>query len=259
MPNRTNPTVFALSAFLLAAALIWGCGGGGGGSSTGGGNGGGSGIVAAEASLSTGSVVDPLDIQLSDSSHFFLASYNQTTGARTTISVNGWTTNDTSQAAGILNSNGAFTPLHSVPTVFTASVNYNGVTYSVNYKVNPDQVRLTGSVINDSTKKGVRNVRLIFYTQNGVAIGSARSSFSGGILASVPVTAARFGIDSNTIDTSVYYNTFAYNRLRFSPLITTCTAALPTGLTNGATTALTTPITLTSNLNVPPGPPTGCQ
>lgn len=260
MLRRSHASKFALGILAAITLSVWGCGGGGGGSNGGGGGGGGlSGNITVESSLAGGTVIDPLNIQAGESATFFLAAYDAS-GTRTTAQVTGWTSTDTSHAAGTLNGDGTFTAAATANSnTFLAKVTYNGTTYSIPYRVNAKQARLSGKVIDQRTGAGIRNIKLVFYNGSGVLVGSARASFSGAILASVPANTARFNIDPNSIDTSLYYSTFTYNGLRFSPLITTCTAALPGGLTNGTTTPLASNVVLTSSTDVPPPPPTGCQ
>jgi hypothetical protein len=239
-----------------------GCGGSSGGNGGGGGGGGGAKNpnVKLEASIQNGAVwIDPLNIEVGDTVQFVVATYDSS-GNRTVQDVTGWTTTDGSGSVGILQNGGSLTASASSSLSFVASVVYDGATYSVAYKVNPNQVRVAASIqvqLNDLNTP-VAGIRLKFFNTSGSQVGAAVSTFDGNVLASVPASATGFIVDETTIDTTKYYSYFTYGNASYSPLVSSCSAPLPSGLSNGTTANLTSPIFLLSTGSPPPPPPSGC-
>lgn len=115
---------------------------------------------------------------------------------------------------------------------------------------------VTGAVRVDGTVNGVPNVSVAFYDASGVELGRVSTGADGKFSATVPATAKRFGVVGSTLQPG-YYAQFSYGALRYSGLITTCTAPLPT-LTAGNTVALPASIYVNQASEPPPPPPNGC-
>jgi len=245
-------------AFGILVALSAGCGGGGSGGSGGGGGGPTPGTVDIEASIQNGAVwIDPRNLEVGDTVQFVIATYS-TSGVRTVHEVSGWTTTDSNSVDGVLLTGGGLSAASSSATTFVASVSYAGTTYRVNYRVNPDQVRIATSVESNGHGTGIPGINIIFYNNAGTQVGAATSAFDGSILASVPTSTTSFIVDESTINTQVYYSWFGFGELSYAPLDAACVAPLPSGLTNRSTVSLAAPITLLSVGFPPPPPPSGC-
>ena len=116
---------------------------------------------------------------------------------------------------------------------------------------------VTGRVVNQASSTGVAGVSVLFLNSSGVSVAQATTTANGTFSAQVPVTATRFHLDSASISAG-FYKSYEYNTKRYSALISTCSAPLPT-LTAGVTSALPTNIEIPPASGPPPPPPNGCQ
>ena len=252
--------LFVLLAVLIVAIA---CGGGGGGGGTGvtDGSDGGFVTVRAEATQAgnTGHQVDATNIQVGQSITFVVAGYDSS-NVRTILTSTNWTTTDNGNTVGTLSADGSFSATAASNSTFTATGSANGTTYSINYKVHPVQATATASLI-DQNGAPAANVKVLFYNGANVVVASATSAFDGSLTASVPTSAVRFNIDPTTLPTSLYFKSYKLHGLRYSALITSCTAPLP-ALTNGVSTnigAIIIDVLMTGGIvNPPPPPPDGC-
>ena len=259
---------FLIGTFVLAILFGQGCGGGGGGSSTttttsttSGTNG--LSNIRAEAALSAtpDSPIDPLNIQAGDAVNFEVAGYDKNSVRHILASTN-WTTSDNGNQSGQLLADGSFTATASSGVViYTATGTAQGKQYQVSYRVKPFQAIVTGSIM-DNNGAPAQNISIEFFNVGGAVVSSARSQFDGSFRASVPTTAKTFNLDKTTISPQLYYQSFSYQSVRYTTLISTCNASLP-ALTNGTTTSIglvTLDATMTGQIvNPPPPPPDGCS
>lgn len=256
-----------LVALLLVLIVIFGCAGGGGGggtatngttatTSTGGGT------IAIVAESAPGVLVDPTNLQVGDSVTFKLVSLDLIDGTYSSVSNSGFSTTDTKGQAGTLNSaTGAYTATHSSNgTQYKISTSSSGVAYSAPYQVNPVQARVSGLVM-DNNGRAVELAQIVFYDSSQSQVGLVTANLKGVFNASVPTSAVRFNIVSNSLSTSEYFRFYTYGPGSYSPLVASCSAPLPK-LANGSTTPLPYPLVVAAISgadgvqNTPPPPPT---
>ncbi len=116
---------------------------------------------------------------------------------------------------------------------------------------------IIGHVRQDGTQIGIPNVIVAFYNGSGSEVNRATTQADGSFSLQVPTSARRFHVIASSISSS-YYKAYTYSTLRYSALINTCTAPLPT-LTAGQVLNLPSFIDLPSTGDPPPPPPNGCQ
>ena len=258
-----SPIRYLLPAFLAAALLLASCGGGGTG---GGGGGGGGGIVLVRAEcvsqLDDTVVVDPLNLQVTNTARFVLASYDDL-GTRTVSVVSGWNASD--GKVSVTSSNGDVSALTTSTSKGQVQVTVGLTQYTMKYFVHAAEARVSGRVVAAFTSLPADAIHVLFYDQSLNQVGEAYTGYDGRFNASVPTTAKAFHIDYLSIDTSKYYNQYSYLKdannqaIRYTTLDATCVAPLPSGLTNGSTTPLLGSVVLPTVSQSPPGPPTGCS
>jgi len=205
----------SLAVMGVTGVFLLACGGAGEGSST---SGGGGNPVAGpntvvEAVLAPGGIipadpaayvyVDPLNIQVGQNVVFQLASYS-TSGARVILPTTSWRNSDDSSTFGRL---GESTGLYQAGTQETTETQfvgtrYNGVDYFGAYAVKPVQGTITGMIVDQSSGQPLRGVRVEFYDNSGVRVGTVTQPVQGQFRASVPLSATQFTLSSDSIPAS---------------------------------------------------------
>ncbi len=120
-----------------------------------------------------------------------------------------------------------------------------------------NNARVNGRVVNSESSVGIAGVSVVFYNSGGLAVAQIVTGANGTFSATVPTTARRFHLDKTTIPTG-FYGAFEFDAKRYSALIGSCSAPLPT-LTSGANVTLATNIEVPPTSGPPPPPPNGCQ
>lgn len=115
---------------------------------------------------------------------------------------------------------------------------------------------VSGFVRMDGTVTGVPNVIVAFYNAAGVELGRFTTAADGRFTAVIPTTAKRFGLVATSL-TPGYYAQFTYGALRYSAIVSTCTAPLP-ALTAGGSVTLPASVFVNESSEPPPPPPNGC-
>jgi hypothetical protein len=236
--KRVNVVVMGVTAAFLLA-----CGGAGEGSSTsGGGNPVAGPNTVVEAVLAPGGVlpgdpsayvyVDPLNIQVSQNVVFQLASYNG--NVRTVLPGTQWRSSDDSGSFGSL---GDVTGLYQAGNIVTTTslfmgTRYDGVDYYAAYKINPAQGVIVGQIVDDSTGLPLRGVRLEFFNDIGVRVGSVSQPFQGQFRASVPTNASQFTVTSDSLP-SGYQRVYTFDGRGYRNDDPGCNSSLPTVLVSG--------------------------
>lgn len=116
---------------------------------------------------------------------------------------------------------------------------------------------VAGRVVREGTSSGIANVVIAFYNSSGSELARATTGSDGRFTGTVPATARRFHVIGSSVS-AAYYKAYSYSSIRYTALIGTCTAPLPT-VTAGQTVTLPANIELTSSSDAPPPPPNGCQ
>lgn len=116
---------------------------------------------------------------------------------------------------------------------------------------------INGRVVNQQTGVGLPNITVVFYDNNVNAVAQYTSNSLGNFSGQVPISARRMHIANSSLGSNLY-KAYEYNGLRFSTLVATCTATLPT-LNAGATVTLPTNLEVPPTSAPPPPPPNGCQ
>lgn len=133
-------------------------------------------------------------------------------------------------------------------------------TQSANAKVTVATVSgnatVSGKVLLEGTTTGISGITVQFFDRNNNVVAQKATGAGGAFSVSVPTTAVRFHLLASSINTANYYESYTFNTIRYSPLIPTCTAPIPT-LTAGGSVTLNT-ISVPSTQGPPPPPPTGC-
>lgn len=252
---------------VIIATVALGCGGSGGGGGTSTGTTGTTGTndtitTAIVAESQPGVQVDPTNLQVGDTVTFHLAQIDLTAGTYQTVTSGGFTTTDTTGAAGQLNiQTGQFTAQASTNgKTYTISTSSLGKTYTALYAVTPIQGRVTGQVI-DTNGKAVEFPVVLFYDSSGQQVGSTTATVAGKFNGSVPLSGVRFNLQPSSLSTSHYYEAFSYGVGSYGPLVTGCNAPLP-ALSSGKTSVLSAAVIVaavsdsTGAQNTPPPPPT---
>lgn len=115
---------------------------------------------------------------------------------------------------------------------------------------------ISGQVIRTGSAVGVGSIIVAFYNASGAELARATTGADGRFSTLVPITARRFHLISSSLGTA-FYQQYEFSTLRYSILVTSCTAPLPT-LTTGGSFPLASPIELTPSTDPPPPPPNGC-
>lgn len=116
---------------------------------------------------------------------------------------------------------------------------------------------INGRVINQQTGVGLPNIGVVFYDNANNAIAQYTTNVNGNFSGQVSILARRVHIANSTLGNNLY-KAYEYDGLRFSTLVATCTAALPT-LVAGSTVTLPTNFEIPPTSAPPPPPPNGCQ
>jgi len=224
--------VSLIAAVLLGTALC-GCGGSGVGS----------GVVNTGPAVTLGTptveaiipgrassdivVQDPNNLEVGQSIQFQLVAYNAT-GSRVVLSPDDFRSSDTTNTYGLLGSNsGVLITGNAVSTTLLyIGANYQGVQYSASYQVKPRQARLIGQIVDETTGLAIRNASLNFYNDSGQLVGTVVMPFQGSFRASIPLTATRFQVVSDSL-TATYWRSFTFNGLRYDAGSDDCRAPLP--------------------------------
>ncbi len=224
----------------LAALFLAGCGGNNGGGAAGGGGGlpTAGPLTFVEAVLAPGGVapsdpaafvvVDPLNVQVGQIIKYQLATYS-TTGVRTVLPVTEWRNSDETSAFGQIGTDSGLYEAGNVVTTTTEFIGtrYNGVDYFAAYQIKPAQASVQGQVVDSSTGQPIRGAAIEFYDASGVLIGTVRQPFQGNFRASLPLNAATFTINSDTLPTN-YRRVFSFEGNGFRTGDPGCYASSPT-------------------------------
>jgi hypothetical protein len=237
MRKQIPALIIFLLALLSIALSSAGCGGGGGGGGSNGSSGGSFSLSPATATVGANGTV------------YLYASAN---GTPVDVS---WTT-----TAGVLTPTGIGTATLAAPSTGTATVTATLISNPARsdttvVTVNDTLATVRGRVVTDSNA-GFGGIIIDFKAGN-TTVASVITMPNGQFSAGVPTTATRFHIRNSSIPSS-YYKQYSYNSLRYTTLVSTCTAPLP-ALSVGGDVALLTNIVINSNVGPPPPPPSGCQ
>lgn len=115
---------------------------------------------------------------------------------------------------------------------------------------------VTGRVVQDGTTTGISGIQVAFYNSGGSELARTTTTVNGTFSTNVPTSAKRFHLVNSSIGSN-WYKQYTYGSLRYSTLIESCTAPLPT-LSAGQTSPLSSDIELQSTNDSPPPPPNGC-
>jgi hypothetical protein len=257
---------FYFPLLMAVLVLVIACGGGGGGGGTGGtsatsGSTGTLNPIRVEGVLASNpaQIVDLQNVQVGDVVQLQIVGYDSNR-QRVVLSSGSWTTND-GTGAGTLSSSGLYTATKSTGgTAFTFTGSNGGKLYSANYQVKPVQALVTGSVM-DSNGAASSRIVLVLYNATGTVMARGTTASDGTFRISTPITAKRFNLDPASMSTTFYFRSFVYQSKRYTALISSCTAPLPT-LTNGSTSAIGFIVIDAAQsggaINPPPPPPDGC-
>ncbi|MEQ1932370.1 MAG: hypothetical protein ABL962_00625, partial [Fimbriimonadaceae bacterium] len=116
---------------------------------------------------------------------------------------------------------------------------------------------VTGQVRREGTTTGVNGIVVAFYNASGAELGRATTGSDGRFSVSVPVAAVRFHVIPSSL-TPAFYAQYTYGGLRYTALVSSCSAPLPV-LSAGGTTALPSGIEVNLSSEPPPPPPNGCS
>ena len=253
----------ALLMFVIGLIVV-GCGGGGGSSSsatssTSTSSTGSTQTIKLVAVNSSGAFVDPNNLQVGDTATFKLVSFNLSAQTFTTLNANGFATTDTTSASGTLNtSSGTFTARTATGVAYTVSTTYSGSTYSTPLQVFNVENRISG-VIHDQNGLPVPFARVVFVDATATTVASTVANYDGTFNGSIPGSASRFNLDATSLNSNSYYKLFYYGTGSYGPLITTCSAPLPSLIpgTNGLPYGVIVADVYSSSgaQNTPPAPP----
>jgi hypothetical protein len=219
--------------------------------------------VRAEAVLaSTGAAVDASNIFTGEQIQFRLTGVNSvdTAGPRVVIPNTTWRMTGT--PGGTLSSSGVFTAGGSAGTSnATVTSTYQSNDYSLLTRVVAPQAVIRGRGRITDGRPAAR-IQVLALNSSGSIVATGNVASDGTIRMSVPTNATRLTTDFSGVDPSAtfYVRQFFYNGFDYSTVINSCTAPLPTGLTNGVTTNLASDIVFYLNSGgPPPPPPSGCN
>lgn len=253
--------LLAKVAFLVVLCVLWACGGGGGGPITGGPVGPVTGVRLEAVLVSTGNLIDPLNVFANEQIQFRLTGIDEGTvgNPRVVLPGTSWTMNGS--PAGTLQSNGSLQANAAGSNATgTVSSSYEGFTYSAAVKVVSPLAVVTGV---GRLQNGVptRGVILKFINASGTVVGQGAVAADGTIRISVGTSAIKFTADFSSVDPAAvfYVRQFNYNGADYATSVAGCTATAPS-LTNGVTTPLATDVVFyASSGGFPPPPPDGCS
>jgi hypothetical protein len=114
-----------------------------------------------------------------------------------------------------------------------------------------------GRAIVDGSTLGVAGASIAFYNSAGLELGRVTTGTDGRFTATIPSTARRFHVVPSSINETQFYRSYEYANFRYTMLVSSCTAPLPT-LTAGGTTILPTDVRIPRASDPPPPPPNGC-
>ncbi|MFN8219376.1 MAG: hypothetical protein U0S12_04500 [Fimbriimonadales bacterium] len=117
--------------------------------------------------------------------------------------------------------------------------------------------RITGRISNQQTGVGVGNIDVAIYNNAGTLLTTLRSTSNGTFSGLVDISAKSMQVTTASLGNG-FYKAFEYNFKRYSTLVATCRASLPT-LFAGSNVTLPTDVEIIPTSSPPPPPPNGCQ
>lgn len=223
--------LFSIALGFIAA----GCGGGGGGGGTNGGSGQlvmspGTATLGPNGEVTLYATVNgsPVDVTWSSSSGFV-----------------------TPVGLGL----GVLTAPSSGTVTVTATRTSGSGSDTSSFTISPGLATVRGRVVDQDSLLGISGATIQF--KNGTTTLSSVTSYSGGyFVAAVSPAANRFHMPSSPFP-SGYYKQYTYNSKRYTALVSTCSATLPSLVAGGAHPLVDT-IKLPVASGPPPPPPNGC-
>lgn len=266
--NRAS--LFALAAFLFAAAMI-GCGGGGSGGGTTGTTGttgtsgsGGSLPVPGQYLEFVGLTrlnepLDPLNLQVGDQIQCTVSNYDGV-GNRTVLNASGFTVVGAGSGFVSITPQGRLTITGNPGGFFqiqaVAVINGSTRVFSQDCFIPTATTVVTGKVLATGTNAPVDYVQVEFF-EGANRVGGALTMKGGNFAGRVPATATRFSIKASTIPNTVFYRGLRYASRNYTVSDVTCLAPLP-NLTAGVSNPLAANPFIPRIVDGPPPPPDGC-
>lgn len=256
-----------LGVLISMIVLIIGCGGGGDGG--GGNNGSNGGVIVSAITIeavfaSNNKPVDPNSIMVGDNIKFQVAGYD-INNQRIVVAASGWATTDASNQAGTLSANGNYSAQNPSVATYTVSAteSLNNSTLFRNYQVLAPSPRVSGRVI-DTNNNAVPNVVVQFLDASNNVVGSATTNGIGVFTGATTSSAVKAQIQSGSINTNTYLQSFSYGGANYSPLVVGCGPAIGP-ISGNQVFSLPNNLVLYAKfnsgggLNPPPPPPGGCN
>ena len=256
------------ASILVLLAMTLGCGGGGGGTGGGGGGGGNNlGVIPAagqyiEILNTAGVIVNTMNLQVGQTYQVVFANYDGL-GNRTPLAASNFTLSGGGAGAATINTSGQLivtgTSTQTFDVSATATVISTQVTKSVTCFV-PNTViataKVSGRVISSNGTTGLTFLLVECYDNNGILVGGALTLANGNFTATVPTTATKLTIRSNSIP-STFHAAMKYLGKNYSTGSAVCRVPLP-ALVGGGTVGLPGNIIVPQQADGPPPPPDGC-
>jgi hypothetical protein len=204
-------------------------------------------------------IQDPTNIECGEKMVFQVVTYS-TDGTRNILPAT-FTSSDATGVYGTLAGNtGDYTAGNTATSQpFTVTGTVNGSSYSTQYDIKIEQVRLLGTVLTQGTNANqLAGTLLQFYNASGALVDTVTVQSDGSFRASVPVVATSFTVVADSIP-QTFYQSSNYLGLQYDAGVVTCFAPLPSGLTVG-TTSLTGTVYVSPRVTGQGTPPsTGCS
>ncbi|MCB0826520.1 MAG: hypothetical protein KDC26_10050 [Armatimonadetes bacterium] len=256
----------AWASLFALLAITLGCGGGG----TGGGGGGGGnnlGVIPTagqyiEIINSFGVIVNSMNLEVGQTYQVVFANYDGV-GNRTPLVASNFTLSGGGAGAATINTSGQLIVTGTTTQTFTVSATVTVITTPITKSVTcyvPNTVtstaKVSGKVISSNGTTGLSFLLVECYDNNGILVGGALTLANGTFTATVPTTATKLTIRSNTIPTE-YHAAMKYLGKNYSTGSAVCRVPLP-ALVSGGTVGLSGNIIIPQQVDGPPPPPDGC-
>lgn len=263
----TNKLVRWIAAF-VAIVVVLGCGGGGGGTggsgSTSGGLGGGAKPAAGQylEFFRSGSLVDPLNLNVGDIVTVQYVNYDQL-GVRTALAVTNWGLTGSGAGSAVTLTNTGVMQVISRPTGFlnltaTATVIGQPKTLNQDVFVSPaTNTRVSGRLLANTSNVAVGGVQFEFVDNGGNVVGAAITGYDGRFTGVVGNNATRLRLKPQTVS-AFYFAAIKYQNVDYAVTGNACLLTLP-GLVAGGSVSFPSNIFLPRQQDGPPPPPSGCN
>ena len=261
-------TKSSLSWMLLTAVVLaLGCGGGGGAPGGGTTGGGGTGATPApgiyiEFISPSGAWMDPLNLRVGDTGSAVIASYDSL-GGRSALPGSDWQStapgNVTIGALGnfqVFSSPGAVFTIQGTASTPAPTVYSQAAAVPVSTTVVNGRLVELGLFTGLPTSKGIPHVRVDFFNNVGIIVGSARTMQNGTFSALVPTTTQELMVDGSSVSTTIYHRSVYYATKTYSPADTGC--RITVGPVGAGPVNLPASMGLPLASGGPPPPPNAC-